>query len=167
MSLTGLVFEGEDIRYRTGKHWVVLAKAIILFALALAVWASEPALLKLAQFKAPEELEKFLPKIIAVAVWVFRYVFFILLTLLALARLFSFFTLRVGVTDKRLLCDDALLGTFSLDIGKIESVKCEPGVFGGLLGYGKMILTASSSQRLVLTNIRRPHALEQELFAAK
>lgn len=167
MSLTGLVFEGEDIRYKTGKHWVVLAKAIILFALALGVWASEPALLKLAQFKAPEELEKFLPKIIAVAVWVFRYVFFILLTLLALARLFSFFTLRVGVTDKRLLCDDALLGTFSLDIGKIESVKCEPGVFGGLLGYGKMILTASSSQRLVLTNIRRPHALEQELFAAK
>jgi hypothetical protein len=167
MSLTGLVFEGEDIRYRTGKHWVVLAKAVILFALAVAVWSSEPALLKLAQFKAPEELEKFLPKIISAAIWVFRYVFFLLLTLLALVRLFSFFTLRVGVTDKRLLCDDALFGTFSLDIGKIESVKCEPGVFGGLLGYGKMILTASSSQRLVLTNIRRPHALEQELFAAK
>ncbi|EHJ46081.1 hypothetical protein DFW101_0064 [Solidesulfovibrio carbinoliphilus subsp. oakridgensis] len=167
MSLTGLVFEGEDIRYRTGKHWVVLAKAVILFALAVAVWSSEPALLKLAQFKAPEELEKFLPKIIAAAIWVFRYVFFLLLTLLALVRLFSFFTLRIGVTDKRLLCDDALFGTFSLDIGKIESVKCEPGVFGGLLGYGKMVLTASSSQRLVLTNIRRPHALEQELFAAK
>uniref|UniRef100_I2Q381 DUF304 domain-containing protein n=1 Tax=Desulfovibrio sp. U5L TaxID=596152 RepID=I2Q381_9BACT len=167
MSLTGLVFEGEDIRYRTGKHWVVLAKAVILFAVAVAVWSSEPALLKLAQFKAPEELEKFLPKIISAAIWVFRYVFFLLLTLLALVRLFSFFTLRVGVTDKRLLCDDALFGTFSLDIGKIESVKCEPGVFGGLLGYGKMVLTASSSQRLVLTNIRRPHALEQELFAAK
>jgi len=167
MSLKGLVFEGEDIRYRTGKHWVVLAKAVILFALALVVWSSEPALLKLAQFKIPEELEKFLPKIIAAAVWVFRYVFFLLFTLLALVRLFSFFTLRVGITDKRLLCDDALFGTFSLDIGKIESVKCEPGIFGGLLGYGKMILTASSSQRLVLTNIRRPHALEQELFAAK
>lgn len=167
MSLTGLVFEGEDIRYRTGKHWVVLAKALVLFVLAVAVWSSEPALLKLAQFKAPEELEKFLPKIIAAAVWVFRYVFFLLLTLLSLVRLFSFFTLRVGVTDKRLLCDDALFGTFSLDLGKIESVKCEPGIFGGLLGYGKMVLTASSSQRLVLTNIRRPHVLEQELFSAK
>ncbi len=167
MSLHGLVFEGEDIRYRTGKHWVVLAKAAILFALALAVWSSGPALTALAQFKVPEELEKFLPKIIAAAVWLFRYVFFIILTLLALTRLFSFFTLRVGVTDKRLLCDDALFGTFSLDITKVESVKCEPGLFGGLLGYGKVILTASSSQRLVLTNIRRPHALEQELFAAK
>ena len=93
--------------------------------------------------------------------------FFILLTLLALVRLFSFFTLRVGLTEKRLLCDDALLGTFSLDLSKIESVKCEPGVFGGLLGYGKMILTASSSQRLVITNLSRPHILEQEIFAAK
>ncbi|MFP5259267.1 MAG: PH domain-containing protein, partial [Acidobacteriota bacterium] len=74
---------------------------------------------------------------------------------------------RVGLTDKRLLCDDALLGSFSLDLGKIESVKCEPGFFGGLLGYGKMILTASSSQRLVITNLSRPHVLEQEIFAAK
>ena len=167
MSLKGLVFEGEDIRYRTGKHWVVLAKAAVLFALALAVWSSEPALLKLVQFKAPEELEKFLPKILSAGVWLFRYIFFSLLTLLALVRLFSFFTLRVGLTGKRLLCDDALFGTFSLDLGKIESVKCEPGLFGGLLGYGKMVLTAASSQRLVITNLRRPHVLEQEIFAAK
>ena len=167
MSLKGLIFEGEDIRYRTGKHWVVLAKALVLFVLALVVWSSEPTLLKLVQFKVPEELERFVPKILSVGVWLFRYVFFILLTLLALVRLFSFFTLRVGLTEKRLLCDDALLGTFSLDLSKIESVKCEPGVFGGLLGYGKMILTASSSQRLVITNLSRPHILEQEIFAAK
>lgn len=167
MSLNGLVFEGEDVLYRTGKHWVVLAKAVLLFVLALVVLSSGPALQSLAQFKIPDELEKFLPKIIAVTIWVFRYVFFILFLLLALARFFSFFTLRVGVTQKRLLCDDAVFGTFSLDLGKIESVKCEPGLFGGLLGYAKVVLTASSSQRLVLTNIRRPHILEQELFAAK
>lgn len=167
MSLHGLVFEGEDILYRTGKHWVVLAKALLFFALALVVWSSGPALHSLAQFKVPEELEKFLPKIITAAIWVFRCIFFILFTLLALVRLFSFFTLRVGITEKRLLCDDTLFGTFSLDIGKVESVKCEPGLFGGLLGYGKVILTATSSQRLVLTNIRHPHTLEQELFAAK
>lgn len=167
MSLKGLVFEGEEIRYRTGKHWIVLAKAAVLFALALIVWSSEPTLTKLVQFKVPEELERFVPKILAVGVWLIRYVFFILFTLLALVRLFSFFTLRVGLTDKRLLCDDALFGSFSLDLGKIESVKCEPGVFGGLLGYGKMILTASSSQRLVITNLRRPQVLAQEIFAAK
>lgn len=167
MSLKGLIFEGEDIRYRTGKHWVVLAKAVVLFVLALVVWSSEPSLLKLVQFKVPEELERFVPMIVSVGVKLFRYVFFILLTLLALVRLFSFFTLRVGLTDKRLLCDDALLGSFSLDLGKIESVKCEPGFFGGLLGYGKMILTASSSQRVVITNLSRPHVLEQEIFAAK
>ena len=167
MSLTGLLFEGEDIRYRTGKHWVVLAKALVLFVLALLVWSSEPTLLKLVQFKVPEELERFVPKILSVGVWLFRYVFFILLTLLALVRLFSFFTLRVGLTDKRLVCDDALLGSFSLDLGKIESVKCEPGFFGGLLGYGKVILTASSSQRVVITILSRPHVLEQEIFAAK
>lgn len=167
MSLKGLIFEGEDIRYRTGKHWVVLAKAVVLFVLALVVWSSEASLLKLVQFKVPEELERFVPTILSIGVKLFRYVFFILLTLLALVRLFSFFTLRVGLTDKRLLCDDALLGSFSLDLGKIESVKCEPGFFGGLLGYGKMILTASSSQRLVITNLSRPHVLEQEIFAAK
>ncbi len=167
MSLAGLVYEGEDIRYRTGKHWVVLAKAAMLFALALIVWSSGPALLGLLQFKAPEELEKFLPKIIQVAVWLFRYIFFIIFTVLALIRLFSFFTLRVALTGKRLVCDDALFGSYSLDLGKIESVKCEPGLFGGLLGYGKMILTATSSQRLVISNMRRPRVLEQEIFAAK
>jgi hypothetical protein len=167
MSLVDLVYEGEDIRYRTGKHWVVLLKAAVLFALALTVWASGPTLLKLMQFKAPEEIEKFLPKIIGAGVMVFRYVFFLIFTLLGLMRLFSYFTLRVALTDKRLLCDDALFGTFSLDLGKIESVKCEPGIFGGLLGYGKMVLTASSSQRLVITNMHRPNVLEQEIFAAK
>lgn len=167
MSLTDLVYEGEQIRYKTGKHWVVLAKAIILFVLALIVWSSEPALSKLLQFKPPEELERFLPKIINAAVWLIRYVFFTLFTLLALARLFSYFTVRVALTDKRLLCDDMLFGTFSLDLGKIESVKVEPGFFGGLFGYGKVVLTASSSQRLVVSNLRRPHVLEQEIFAAK
>jgi hypothetical protein len=167
MSLADLVFEGEDIRYKTGKHWVVLAKAIILFVLALIIWSSGPALLKLLQFKPPEELERFLPKIISAAVWLIRYVFFTLFTLLALARLFSFFTVRVALTDKRLVCDDLLFGSYSLDLGKIESVKCEPGVFGGLFGYGKMILTASSSQRLVISNLRRPNVLVQEIFAAK
>jgi hypothetical protein len=167
MSLSGLVYEGEDIRYKTGKHWVVLAKAVILFVLALIVWSSEPALLKLFQFKPPEELERILPKLISSAVWLIRYVFFTIFTLLALARLFSYFTVRVALTDKRLLCDDLLFGTYSLDLGKIESVKCEPGFFGGLFGYGKMILTATSSQRLVVSNLRRPHVLEQEIFAAK
>ena len=167
MSLAGLVYEGEEIRYRTGKHWVVLFKAIILFVLALVVWSSEPTLLRMLQFKAPEELERFLPQIIRTGVWLIRYVFFILFTLLALARLFSFFTVRVALTDKRLLCDDLLFGTYSLDVGKIESVKCEPGLFGGLLGYGKTVLTASSSQRLVISNLRRPHVLVQEIFAAK
>ena len=167
MSLSDLVYEGEDIRYRTGKHWVVLFKAMILFALALIVWSSEPTLTRLLQFKAPEELEKFLPKIIAATVWIIRYVFFMLFTLLALARLFSFFTVRVALTGKRLLCDDLLFGSYSLDLGKIESAKCEPGLFGGLLGYGKLVLTASSSQRLVISNLRRPHVLVQEIFAAK
>lgn len=167
MSLARLVFEGEDIRYTTGKHWVVLFKALVLFVLALIVWSSGPALTNLLQFKAPEEIEKFLPKIISAGVLIFRYVFFLVFTLLGLMRLFSFFTLKVGLTDKRLLCDDALFGSFSLDLGKIESVKCEPGILGGFLGYGKMILTASSSQRLVITNLRRPSVLEQEIFAAK
>lgn len=167
MSLTGLVYEGEQIRYKTGKHWVVLAKAVILFVLALIVWSSGPSLRHLFQFTPPEELERFLPRIVDAAVWLIRYVFFTLFTLLALARLFSYFTVRVGLTDKRLLCDDMLFGTFSLDLGKIESVKCEPGLFGGLFGYGKVILTASSSQRLVVSNLRRPHVLEQEIFAAK
>jgi len=74
---------------------------------------------------------------------------------------------RVALTPKRLLCDDLLFGSYSLDLGKIESVKCEPGFFGGLFGYGKIILTASSSHRLVISNLRRPHILEQEIFAAK
>lgn len=167
MSLQDLIYEGEDIRYRTGKHWVVLAKAALLFLVALFIWSSEPALASLLQFKAPEELEKFLPKIISSAVWLIRYVFFTIFTLLALTRLFSFFTVRVALTPKRLLCDDLLFGSYSLDLSKIESVKCEPGLFGGLLGYGKIILTASSSHRVVIANMRRPHILEQEIFAAK
>lgn len=167
MSLKRLVYEGEDIRYQTGKHWIVFLKALIFFVLAFLVWSSESALLSLLQFKAPEEIEKLLPKIIGTAVFIFRYAVFLVFTVMALVRVFSFFTVKVALTGKRMLVSDAVFGTFSMDLTKIESVKSEPGVFGGLFGYGKVILTATSSQRVVVTNLRRPHAFEQEIFAAK
>ncbi|NDY58837.1 PH domain-containing protein [Desulfovibrio sulfodismutans] len=167
MSLNRLVYEGEEIRFRTGKHWVVFAKAAIFLLLAVAAWSSEDMLRGLLTFKAPEEIEKFLPRIISVTIWVIRYSLFFIFGLMAFLRLFSFFTLRVAVTPKRLICDDAVFGSFSMDLTKIESVKSEPGLFGGLFGYGKVVLTATSSQRLIVTNLNRPHVFEKELFAAK
>ncbi len=167
MSLSRLVYEGEDIRFRTGKHWVVFVKAAIFLFLAVAAWSSGDMLRGLLTFKAPEEIEKFLPKIISVTVWGIRYSLFFIFALLAAMRLFSFFTLRIAVTPKRLICDDAVFGSFSMDLSKIESVKSEPGVFGGLFGYGKVVLTATSSQRLIVSNVSRPHIFEKEIFAAK
>ncbi len=167
MSLKRLVFDGEDIRYRTGKHWIVFLKALAFLLLAFLVWSSKELLLSLLQFKAPEEIEQFVPVVVNGAVMTFRYAFFVIFTVLALIRLFSFFTLQVALTNKRVLCDDAVFGSFSIDLGKIESVKSEPGIFGGLFGYGKIILTGASSQRVVITNLSRPHVFEKELFAAK
>ncbi len=167
MSLKRLVFDGEDIRYRTGKHWIVFLKALTYLVLAFLVWSSRDLLLSLLQFKGPEEFEQYLPHIINGAVNGFRYVFFVIFTVLALIRLFSYFTLQVGLTNKRVLCDDAVFGSLSIDLGKIESVKSEPGLFGGLFGYGKIILTGASSQRVVITNLSKPHVFEKELFAAK
>ncbi|MFZ5810571.1 MAG: PH domain-containing protein [Thermodesulfobacteriota bacterium] len=167
MGLSALVYEGEEIRFRTGKHWVVFAKAAVFLLLAVAAWSSGDVLRGLFTFKAPEELEKFLPKIISVTVWAIRYSLFLVFAIMAAVRLFSFFTLRIAVTPKRLICDDAVFGSFSMDLSKIESVKSEPGVFGGLFGYGKVVLTATSSQRLVVSNVSRPHLFEKEIFAAK
>ncbi len=167
MSLKRLVFDGENIRYRTGKHWIVFVKALVYLALAFLVWSSKEYLLGLLQFKAPEEIEQFVPVVVNGAVMTFRYAFFVIFTVLALFRFFSYFTLQVALTGKRMLCDDAIFGSFSLDLRKLESVKSEPGVFGGLFGYGKVILTATSSQRVVITNLSRPHVFEKEIFAAK
>ncbi len=42
MSLKRLVFEGEDIRYRTRKHWIVFLKGVFFLLLAFTIWSSKP-----------------------------------------------------------------------------------------------------------------------------
>lgn len=160
--------EKEDILYQSKKHWAVLVKAAVYFALAAAVLAYKDPLLAAAQFTPPDDFKRILPPLISGTVKTVCFASAVVLGLLGMARLLSFFSNKVIITHKRLIQHDVLSGSLaSLDLSHIESVRACTGLLGSLLGYGKLILVMGSGQKVSIANLRRPHEFERELFCAK
>ena len=170
-SANRLFFEGEELRFKTGKHWVVFFKAALYFFLAMYVFKSHLDLSGLLKFNVPDDFQKImltLNKVVEGIVLTLRYCLTAFLVWLGVTNLLSFFSLRLYLTNKRLVRFDLIIGSLlSLDIAKIESVKADPGIFGGVLGYGKVTVTTGSGQTVVLSNLNGPHELEKQLFFAK
>jgi len=158
----------EEIRYQTKKHWAVFIKSAIYFGLAALVLAYKDPLLAAAQFTPPEDFKRILPPIVNWTVKGTCFTLAVVLGLLGLARLMSFFSNKVIITGKRVIQHDVLSGSLtSIDLGGVESVRACTGLLGSLLGYGKVILGMGSGQKVSISNLRRPHEFERELFGAK
>lgn len=158
----------EEILYQSKKHWAVFLKAAVYFGLAAAVLAYKDPILAWAQFTPPEDLKRILPPIISGTVKGVCFTAAVVFGLMGMARLLSFFSNKVLITQKRLIQHDVLSGSLaSLDLSRIESVRACTGLLGSLLGYGKLILVMGSGQRVTIANLRRPHEFERELFSAK
>jgi hypothetical protein len=158
----------EEILYQSKKHWAVFLKAAVYFGLAAAVLAYKDPILGWAQFTPPEDLKRILPPIISGTVKAVCFTAAVVFGLMGMARLLSFFSNKVLITQKRLIQHDVLSGSLaSLDLSRIESVRACTGLLGSLLGYGKLILVMGSGQRVTIANLRRPHEFERELFSAK
>ncbi|WP_027183498.1 PH domain-containing protein [Desulfovibrio inopinatus] len=166
-SLKRLLFGSETVEYKTGKHWAVFFKAIIFVIIAYYAIDSQSFLLAHLSFTPPEEFKDILPKVILWAVRVLCYGVGVVCIIWAFSLLLTFFTIRIALTGKRLIHNDILWGSMSVDLTKIESVRSEPGLLGGILGYGKVILNSSGGQRITMKNIIRPHLLEKAIFAVK
>lgn len=163
-----LLAKDEEIRYKTSKHWAVFIKTAVFLALSVLAMANAEALVKVAQFTPPEDLKRFLPPLITYTVKGLCYGLAVVFGLMGLARLFSFFSAKVFITPKRLISRDVLSGSIlSLDLSCVESVRAYTGILGSVLGYGKVVVCMASGQKVALPNMRRPHDLEREIFAAK
>jgi len=190
-----LLADDEKIVYRTGKHWAVLVKAVIYLCLALALLVNRENILKCIPYSSAYEAahavtepqaqtnansDRILPAQTmqeakhyatlavtgaAYAVWA---VLAVILALLGVTRALGFFTRRVIITTKRIIDRDTLLGALtSLSLTNVESARVASGIFGPVLGYGKVVLGMSSGQKISLANLQKPAAFERELFGAK
>ena len=160
--------EKEDILYQTKKHWAVFIKAAVYFGLAGAVLAYKDPILAAVQFTPPEDFKRILPPLINGTVKTVCFTAAVIFGLFGMARLLSFFSNKVLVTTKRVIQHDVLSGSlFSIDLGRIESVRACTGPLGSLLGYGRVILVMGSGQKIAISNLRKPHEFERELFGAK
>ncbi len=166
-SLQRLLFGGETVEYKTGKHWAVFIKMILFGIIAFYAIDIQTFLLSHLNFAPPEEFKEILPKVILWAVRILCYGVALVCIFWAFSLFVTFFTIKIAITKKRLIHNDILWGSMSVDLKKIESVRSEPGVFGSILGYGNVILNSSGGQRITIKNIMRPHILEKAIFALK
>jgi hypothetical protein len=163
-----LLAHNEDIRYQTSKHWAVFIKAAIFFGLALLVLANKETLLNATKFTPPADLERFVTPLVKYTVLGVCFGLAVVFGYLGLSRMLSFFSAKVFITAKRVISRDVLSGSIlSLDLGGVESVLACTGPLGSVLGYGKVVVSMASGQKVSLPNMRRPHELEREIFAAK
>jgi hypothetical protein len=163
-----LLAANEEVLYQTRKHWAVFIKAAVYLILAVLVLSGKDKALGLAAFNPPEDLKRFILPLVHYSLLAVFYVAALALALVALIRLFSFFSTRMLITGKRVIMMDLLSGSaYSLDLGLIESVRVSGGLLGAVLGYGKLSLVMSSSQKVAAANMREPHEFERRLFAAK
>jgi len=158
----------EDILYQTKKHWAVFLKSALYFGLAALVLAYKDPILAAAQFTPPEDLKRILPPLINGTIKGLCFTFAVVFGLLGMARLLSFFSNKVIITARRVIQHDVLSGSLaSIDLKHIESMRACTGLLGSLLGYGKVVMVMGSGQKIAISNLRRPHEFERELFGAK
>jgi len=133
--------------------------------------AAAPGVPPMASPKDPlvqDDFKRFLVPVVSNTVKVVSFALAATFGLLGLARLLSFFSNTVLVTDRRMILNDVLSGSLtSLDVKLVESMRAVTGPLGSLLGYGTVRMVMSSGQKVAIANLRKPHELERELFAAK
>jgi len=197
MDLQRFLADDEAILYQTGKHWAVLAKAVLYLCLALALFASRESILRNIPYfaasepareaprptpvaQAPANDQRILPSqtlddikhyATVIVTWSATGASLLLaavLALLGVARILGFFTRRTIITTRRIIDRDALFGALaSYSLANVESARIAPGLFGPVLGYGKVVLVMTSGCKVSLANLRRPVEFERRIFSAR
>ena len=92
----------------------------------------------------------------------------VIFALLGLARILGFFSRQAIITSRRVIDRDALFGGLaSHSLKNVESARVASGLFGPVVGYGKVVLGMSSGRKVSLANLKRPVEFERKLFSAQ
>jgi uncharacterized membrane protein YdbT with pleckstrin-like domain len=142
---------GEHIVHRTGPHWLVYLRALLLLVLAVAAYiaatagSGDPSLVL---------------RILAAA-----------LLLLALIAWFHAFltraTTELAVTDRRIVFKRGLIRrhTVEMNTAKVESVDVDQSILGRIFGYGTVTVRGTGGSIEPLRGIAGPLAFRSSITA--
>ncbi len=96
-------------------------------------------------------------------------VLWLCLVLPGLIMLIRIWTTEIAVTNRRLIYKRGWIArkTDEMNLNRIEEVNLEQGVFGRLLGYGKVVCRGTGAGDIELPTIDDPFRLKRELQEAQ
>jgi uncharacterized membrane protein YdbT with pleckstrin-like domain len=144
--ITENLMRDERVVYQTRLHWMIFASPVLLVVLAVLDFVL------LVGGK-----EGFAPEL--------ALIFFILGAVLGLLRAIERQISEFGVTNRRVLVKTGMLRrrSFDINLGKVESVQVEQGMFGRMLDYGRIVVVGSGGSRQSFKKVTDPLALRMHV----
>jgi uncharacterized membrane protein YdbT with pleckstrin-like domain len=134
---------GEELVYRAHLHWVIYARAIFCFVLAIMI------VLLVAVYGTPDT--RTIGVLVALAFVVFGLFAFIL-------RYIDNKTSEFGVTNKRVLIKVGLIRRHSLELllRQIEGIGVDQSIMGRIFGYGTIMVSGTGGTKETFPHIAHP-----------
>ena len=172
------LLEGEEVIERAWIHPLLIFDLIglILFSAAGYALLNDPFdLMKNTPnliFWLPDSVHNSLPTWLTAAlssmtVWALGlWVLFIMGALILIDGIIEYATTRIVVTNQRLIAKYGLLvhNITTMKLPAFDCITLERGVFGWLLGYGNLTVTASGGKRIKMPYLFRPSRFERLLW---
>jgi membrane protein YdbS with pleckstrin-like domain len=150
------LYEGEDLLYIPGLHWMYVVEplfkaVIVLIPLAALYYAGAGLLEAGAAFIIKKAFLAAILGILAVLVW----------------RIFSYLNTEYGITNKRLLRKKGVFRITAMDLptDRIESIVCRQGILGRIFHYGTILITGIGGVTRVFDMVCKPYAVRRKIIS--
>ena len=138
------LMEGEQVVYRTRRHWIVFAKAMVFLALgvvlSIALWLAESESLPSNAKFIPLAAGVLIALITGLPAWIHR------------------LTAEFAVTNKRVIVKVGWIQRRSLEtlLTKVEGIEVIQGIAGRIFDYGTIIITGTGGSKEPFATIAAP-----------
>lgn len=170
----GYFYENESVLHHCGTHWIVFMHSLLLLLVAFIVYLSHNTLYEMFRYLIPtrvaelSEIKNDLPRWIDNFVTIFQIILCCFLGFAALIQTLAFFSVRLIITEKRLMRHNVILGKMdSFDVNAIESIRTLTGFLGTTFKYGTITFHLVSGNKVRLRSVSDPRAVERILFMVK
>lgn len=125
------LMKGEVVLYRSKLHWIVFFWPVILFILALILFAGESAI---------------------------GTIFLVFAIGSAIVSYITFKTSEFGITNKRVIAKVGFIRRDALEIllSKIEGIHVKQSILGRILGFGSIVVSGTGGTKDPFHNIDAP-----------
>ena len=129
----------ESVLYQASTHWAAYISPTILLLIGVGCWAETQQIS-----------------------------FFVVFMTIAALRVFSIRSRELAVTDKKVIGKIGIIRRNSLELRhhQLEVIKVDQGIFGRMLGYGRVTVCGTGGSRLGLPSFADPLKVRTEVNAA-